>query len=130
MSNITQQIHEVTDQVKAASESDGDTASNAYNGSSKIESQSIPTLDHTIPSDADTLIGGMPVSLSIELGTVLIDATNADALRPGNVLDVTTNCPGQVKISCNGHEVGRGELVDINGRLGLQILHKWSHSCR
>lgn len=83
------------------------------------------TQNHTDTSD-ELALGKIPVEITVELGSFIIDAANSESLSAGDVLTLNTVCPGQVRLMCDDAEVGRGELVDINGQLGVQIVHNWS----
>lgn len=80
------------------------------------------------PAIESDLFGKMPMEIAVELGCVVIDATDVSALSVGDTLTLETGCPGQVKLLCSNQEIGRGELIDINGQLGVQIIHNWSRS--
>lgn len=97
--------------------------------------------DDAIPADAsvdteltqsdsditdELVLGKVPVKITVELGSFIVDAANSSNLAAGDVLTLNTICPGQVRLMCDDAEVGRGELVDINGQLGVQIVHNWS----
>lgn len=75
----------------------------------------------------ELVLGKIPVEIIVELGSFIVDAANSSTLSAGDVLKLNTVCPGQVRLMCDDAEVGRGELVDINGQLGVQIVHNWSH---
>ena len=76
--------------------------------------------------ELDPVLGKIPVEVTVELGSFIVDAANSSNLSAGDVLTLHTVCPGQVRLMCDNAEVGRGELVDINGQLGVQIVHNWS----
>ncbi len=70
----------------------------------------------------------MPVEISVALGNIVVDAAEASTMSVGDVLTLQTDCPGLVKFMCNDREIGRGELVDVNGHLGVQVVHNWSRA--
>lgn len=87
-----------------------------------------PDLSQSDSDIADELVlGKIPIEVTVELGSFIVDAANSSNLSAGDVLTLNTICPGQVRLMCDDAEVGRGELVDINGQLGVQIVHNWSH---
>ena len=105
-----------------------DSAENTSHDDTILAGASVDT-DLT-QSDSDItdelVLGGIPVEITVELGSFIVDAANSSSLAAGDVLTLNTICPGQVRLMCDDAEVGRGELVDINGQLGVQIVHNWS----
>lgn len=107
----------------------GDTSTDTIHDDQNPES-TFDTADLS-PSDSgisdELVLGKIPIEITVELGSFIVDAANSSNLSAGDVLTLNTVCPGQVRLMCNDAEVGRGELVDINGQLGVQIVHNWSH---
>ena len=71
-----------------------------------------------VPLDIDSL----PVSLSFDLGDRRITLADLQRLQPGEVFDLQRPLDdGPVMIRANGALVGTGELVDIDGRVGVMV---------
>lgn len=64
---------------------------------------------------------GLPVRLEFDLGERVLTLGEVKALQVGQVLELP-NPPGEtVRIRANGVLIGSGELVEIDGRLGVVI---------
>lgn len=83
-------------------------------------------LEEPLVADGILPLGKIPMEISVELGHFFIDAHESNTLSVGDVVKLTSSNPGLVRLVCNDHEVGRGELVDINGQLAVQIVQNWS----
>jgi type III secretion system YscQ/HrcQ family protein len=68
-------------------------------------------------------LGLVPVQLRFEMGLVSLSLKELNALTVGAVIALQGEAtPPQVTIKAGAHTVGRGELVDIDGRLGVQVV--------
>ncbi|EJN02945.1 type III secretion system cytoplasmic ring protein SctQ [Herbaspirillum sp. YR522] len=72
--------------------------------------------------------GKVAVSLRFELGRVRLSLDQLRALGPQCVIELLDGAPQSLAIHCGGAEVGRGEVVDVEGRLGVRITH-WGGAC-
>jgi flagellar motor switch/type III secretory pathway protein FliN len=58
----------------------------------------------------------------VELARIPVTAEQVVALKVGQVVDLN-RVPGEpVELSVNGKVVARGELVEVEGHLGVRIL--------
>lgn len=64
---------------------------------------------------------GIPIRLSFSLGTLRLTVADVAALRRGSLLELARGLPPEVTIEANGLPIGTGELVDLNGRLAVEI---------
>ncbi|OJH39324.1 type III secretion system cytoplasmic ring protein SctQ [Cystobacter ferrugineus] len=72
--------------------------------------------------DAGDLLGDIPLQICVELARVPVSADEVVSLRAGQVVELH-RAPGEpVDLSVNGKVVARGELVEIEGQLGVRIL--------
>lgn len=62
-----------------------------------------------------------PVVVRIEVGAVSMSAREWAALRPGDVIESGRRINDPVVLRVAGREVARGELVEIEGELGVRI---------
>jgi flagellar motor switch/type III secretory pathway protein FliN len=62
-----------------------------------------------------------PLVVRVELGAVTMSAREWAALRPGDVVAVGRRVSEPVVLRVAGMVVARGELVDIEGELGVRI---------
>lgn len=70
-------------------------------------------------SDAD--LDDIPVKLSFDLGQVEVPMGQLREMGAGTIIDLGRPVGEVVGISANGQRIGRGELVDIDGTLGVRI---------
>lgn len=72
--------------------------------------------------DAGDLLGDIPLQISVELARVPVTADQVVALRVGQVVELH-RAPGEpVDLSVNGKVIARGELVEVEGQLGVRII--------
>jgi flagellar motor switch protein FliM len=73
-------------------------------------------------SEAAGLLDDITVAMIVELGRVNVSAADVLALRPGQVIELS-RAPGEpVDLVVDGKRIGKGELVEIDGELGVRIL--------
>ncbi|HEX6274717.1 MAG TPA: FliM/FliN family flagellar motor switch protein [Polyangiaceae bacterium] len=80
--------------------------------------------DMTEANGDDTLTDAVleaPVVVRVELGAVSMPASDWAKLRPGDVIETGTRVAEPVTLRIAGRAVARGELVDIDGELGVRI---------
>ena len=85
------------------------------------------TTDEETMSNKDALVeavGEVPVVVRVELGSVQLLAREWAALGPGDVLTVGRKVAEPVVLRVGGAEVARGELVDVEGEVGVRILSR------
>ncbi len=68
----------------------------------------------------------LPVRLSFSLGSLSLALGDVAAIRSGTLLRLEGGLPPSVRIEVNGVPVGYGELVDLDGRLAVEIT-EWPH---
>ena len=62
------------------------------------------------------------VPMVVEMGRVKVSASDIVGLRPGQVIELSRSPGDAVDLVVDGRRIGRGELVDIEGELGVRIL--------
>jgi type III secretion system YscQ/HrcQ family protein len=68
------------------------------------------------------LLDDVTVAMSVELGRVTVSAADVVSLRAGQVIELS-RAPGEpVDLMVDGKRIGKGELVEIDGELGVRIL--------
>jgi len=63
----------------------------------------------------------IPISISIELSRTQLSLKELGALRNGDVLELNKRPNEQIDLLVSGKVIGRGELVDVDGELGVRI---------
>jgi flagellar motor switch/type III secretory pathway protein FliN len=80
--------------------------------------------EKTSEKDADTLTDVLldtPIVVRIELGAVSMTAREWAELAPGDVIETAQRIAEPVVLRVAGREVGRGELVNVDGQVGVRI---------
>lgn len=75
------------------------------------------------PRQALNQIDQVPVLLSFDLGQKTLAFNEVKQLRPGYILELSGMLPEVVQIRSQNRLIGTGELVDIDGRIGVRILN-------
>jgi flagellar motor switch protein FliM len=87
-------------------------------GAPMTESESPKSPDAQTPG---ALLGELPVEVVCELGRVTMSGRELCELRPGAVVPVGRPLAGPVDLTVGGRVVARGELVDVEGELGVRV---------
>ncbi len=90
--------------------------------------ESVVTLNHSGPPSAanitetlaDTLFDA-PVVVRVEMGTVSLSAKDWAKLRPGDILETGQPLGADVILRVAGQAVAKGELLNVEGELGVRI---------
>lgn len=82
-------------------------------------------LPSNIPAPIDP--ARLPVQLSFVLGTLDLTLGALAAVRTGSLLRLVEGMPPTVRVEANGVPVGYGELVDLDGRLAVEIT-QWHNA--
>jgi type III secretion protein Q len=69
----------------------------------------------------------IPIQLSFMLGTLRLTIGEIANVRQGSLLQLRDGMPPQVVIEANGQPIGTGELVDLDGRLAVEVT-RWPRS--
>lgn len=72
-------------------------------------------------ASTDALLRELPVEVVCELGRVTMTGRELLELRPGAVIPVGRPLAGPVDLAVGGRVVARGELVDVEGEIGVRI---------
>jgi type III secretion protein Q len=95
-----------------------------------FEVLSMPTDHPTLASRSDIEppaqaqdfdMGHLPVRLSFALGSLALPLSEVAAVRQGSLLRLDGGLPPRVSIEANGVPIGYGELVDLEGRLAVEV---------
>ncbi len=73
-------------------------------------------------SDGAELLNDIPLQVAVELARVPITAEEVVGLKVGQVIDLNRVAGEQIDLSVNGKIVARGELVEVDGNLGVRVL--------
>jgi flagellar motor switch/type III secretory pathway protein FliN len=67
-------------------------------------------------------VGEVPVVVRVEIGLAEMRAREWAALGPGDVIALGSRIGEPVTLRVGGAAVARGELVDLDGEMGVRIL--------
>ncbi|MET1115641.1 MAG: type III secretion system cytoplasmic ring protein SctQ [Comamonas sp.] len=79
----------------------------------------MPALD-PVPNEAADLLA-IPVRLSFDLGEISLTLAELRKLQPGQTIGLGHPLTGAVRVRANGALIGEGELVEIDGQLGVAL---------
>lgn len=88
---------------------------------SSFMSGSAATLTATSSDDPLTSVDALPVQLSFDLGELSLTLAQLRELAPGQVLDIARPLQAAVNVRANGVLVAQGDLVSVDGRLGVSL---------
>ena len=77
--------------------------------------------DQVKNADSDTFLGGIPVEVVVELGRRTMLIREVAALKPGDIVDLEQTVDSPLDIRVGEKLLARGELVMVNGRVGLRV---------
>jgi flagellar motor switch/type III secretory pathway protein FliN len=77
--------------------------------------------DSEPPTLAEAVLDA-PLVVRVELGQVSLPARKWAALRPGDVIETGRALTEPVVLRAGGRELARGELVNLEGELGIRVL--------
>lgn len=86
-------------------------------------SETMPSLIHDVDASANAAVSldNIPVKISFDLGEMELSLAQVTALRPGQALTLRHAPTGTVAIRANGALIGHGDLVEIDGQMGVCI---------
>lgn len=86
-----------------------------------IEPWSLPVTAPAAAEDSPVALDAVLVTLSFDLGTLTLPLSELRQLAAGQSFDLGRPLAGAVQVRANGALVGVGELVEIDGRLGVAL---------
>lgn len=75
----------------------------------------------TLPAPCD-LVNGVHIALTFDIGESQISVRQLRSLLPGYTFELATRVESPVAVKAYGQLIGRGELIQIDGRLGVRLL--------
>ncbi|MCX6608355.1 MAG: FliM/FliN family flagellar motor switch protein [Acidobacteria bacterium] len=84
-------------------------------------------LAQRISMESPTLLDELPLRLHLIIDEKELTWAEVSRLVPGSILDLDRDPRDPVKLAVNGRVLGTGELVEIEGRLGVKLL-TWGNS--
>lgn len=88
----------------------------------KMSKSENPSSDSQRPAVTADDLSGTPVELAVEVARFSLPLGDLTALRPGEILRSGTNVGSHVVLRAGRRSVAEGELVDVDGEVGIRIL--------
>jgi len=79
-------------------------------------------------AELEQIVGETPLVVRLEVGALEMSAAEWAGLRPGDVIQSGRRIEEPVILRANGHEIARGELVTIDGEIGVRITQVGSRA--
>lgn len=79
-------------------------------------------IDVTALGASDDLAADAPIELCLEVARFTLPLRELSALRPGEVLNTGSAIGASVTLTAAGRPIARGELVDVDGEVGMRVL--------
>lgn len=86
-----------------------------------LESETVDSMTDDVSQTAAEAALDAPVVVRVEMGAVSMTAREWAGLRPGDVIETGRRIAEPVVLRIAGRVVARGELVDVEGELGVRI---------
>ena len=83
-----------------------------------------PETEAVLPSGS---IDDVEVELQCSVGSKKIKLAEIRSLNPGFIVELDTSVDVPVRLQVNGKTIGRGELVQVNGRLAVRIVEGYQN---
>jgi len=77
--------------------------------------------DETVLNHAEAAIAGAPIEVVAECGRITLPVDELMSLRPGAVLPLGATGPANIQLRVGGRMWARGELVNVEGQLGVRV---------
>jgi flagellar motor switch/type III secretory pathway protein FliN len=74
------------------------------------------------PMETASVLEELPLRLHLIIDEKELTWAEVSRLMPGAILDLDRDPRAPVKLAVNGRQIGTGELVEIEGRLGVKLL--------
>lgn len=81
-----------------------------------------PKKDESIRADAAELLNDVPLQVVVELGRVSVTAEELVSFHVGKIIELRRGPGDPVELSVNGKLVAHGEVVEVEGQLGVRVL--------
>jgi type III secretion system YscQ/HrcQ family protein len=83
--------------------------------------------DETVRNHSEAVIAGAPIEIVAECGRITLPADELMSLRPGAILPLGSAGPTEIQLRVNGRLWARGEVVVVDGHLGVRVLSLAHH---
>jgi len=84
--------------------------------------------EDTQQTKATVDLGTLPVRLEFVLAVHEIDLAALAQVIDGQLIPLAEDAAQQIEVRANGKRVARGELVQLDGQLGVELLNVYRNS--
>lgn len=77
----------------------------------------------TEETGSSSSLSTLPVRLSFDLGDVQLTLAQVQSLQTGQTINLARPLAGAVRIRANGALIGEGDLLEIDGQIGVSVAH-------
>lgn len=78
-----------------------------------------------LPRALEAPITDVPLKLNVKLGSIQFTLEELQRMVEGKTYLIDSVCPGKVQLMAKGVEVARGQLVEVDGKLAVEIHRRW-----
>lgn len=86
-----------------------------------VEILTTPAPENPMPDDPEARLASLPIELTVEIAKGSARVGDLAAWRPGAVLTFDAPIGSAVTVRANGRAVARGDLVDVDGSVGVRV---------
>jgi type III secretion protein Q len=86
-----------------------------------MELRNLAERPEEIPEEVTVLLDGLMITVRVELAARTLRLDEVGLLRAGQILELGCTATDLVNLCVEGHRIARGELVDIEGHLGVRL---------
>lgn len=70
-------------------------------------------------------VSDLPMKVDVRLGSIKFTVKDLGNLVEGKLYPIDSATPGQVQLMSNDMELARGQLVEVDGKLAIEITRRW-----
>ena len=83
--------------------------------------------DQQADAESAADLDDVPVTLTFEVGRLSVQLGQLRRYGPGSVVELGRSRQELVEIAAGGRPIGQGELVEIEGAVGVRIVRLFDH---
>jgi flagellar motor switch/type III secretory pathway protein FliN len=101
-------------------DADFEENANALSNIQRIEIDNY--FEREVLTSGDPNLNQLPLQVHVIVAEKQLTLAEANGLAPGTIVELDRSNSGHVLLAVNGKVLGEGQLVDVEGRLGVRIL--------
>lgn len=76
-----------------------------------------------LPQDHAERLNQLPLQVVFDVGNCEMSFAELQKLQPGSLIPLASSLPEIVRVTVNGRLIASGELVEIDGKIGIMLAH-------